>query len=421
MLTATAALEILREAVKAPPPRVFRALDESLGCVLAEDVRAEMDQPPFEKSSMDGWAVRAADVQSGVELKSVGRILAGMPPGLSIHAGETAKIMTGAPLPDGADAVVMVEKSVELGGGRVRLDAGVVAGENVCHRGEDLRAGEIVLRRGTVLDAVALSLLASVGCDPAPVHALPRVLVLPTGDELVAAHGPKPLPGQIRESNGTLIEALLTAAFPALRVVRTGIAPDAEAELLEHLRVGLGHDVFILSGGVSMGDADLVPMLLKNLGLEVLIEKVAIKPGKPLLFGRVSGKDGHCCHVFGLPGNPVSSFVTFELFVKPFIAALAGAPFPAPVLLPARLRHVRSLKRIPRRQHIPCVLGVGAEGLVAEPLPWHGSADMRGVLGADGLLLVEAGEGVVLPESTVSVHLLAGARCRGEIPARGSA
>lgn len=419
MLNAAEALEILRGAVKTAPPRMLRALDEALGCVLAEDVRAEMDQPPFEKSSMDGWAVCAAEVEKGVELKSVGRILAGMAPGMRISAGETAKIMTGAPLPEGADAVVMVEKSVELGAGRVRLEATVVAGENVCHRGEDLRAGEVVLRRGTSLDAVALSLLASVGCDPAPVHVLPRVMVLPTGDELVSTHGPKPLPGQIRESNGTLIEAALRAAFPALRVVRTGIAPDAEAELLEHLRVGLGHDVFILSGGVSMGDADLVPMLLKNLGLEVLIEKVAIKPGKPLLFGRVTGTDGHTCHVFGLPGNPVSSFVTFELFVKPFIAALSGAPFPLPVLLPARLRHTRALKRIQRRQHIPCALGITSEGLVAEPLPWHGSADMRGVLGADGLLLVEAGEGTLAPGSMVSVHLLAGARCRGEIPARG--
>jgi molybdopterin molybdotransferase len=419
MLSVQEALLVLRAAVPAPRERVFVPLSLGLGHALAQDVRAEMDQPPFEKSSMDGWAVRSTDVYPEVRLRIVGRVLAGTAPGLAIGAGETAKIMTGAPLPEGADAVVMVERSTEDGAGHVTLHAGVAAGENVCHRGEDLREGEVVLRKGTHLEATALALLASVGCDPVPVHALPRVMVLPTGDELVSAHGPRPLPGQIRESNGVYLEAALRTVLPGVRVVRTGIAPDAEAQLLEHLRVGLGHDVLILSGGVSMGDADLVPELLRGLGLEVLIEKVAIKPGKPLLFGRVTSPSGHVCYVFGLPGNPVSSAVTFDLFVKPFVLAWAGAGFAEPSVVQARLLSPRAMKRIPRKQHLPCVLRTVDSAFVAELMPWHGSADLRGMLGADGLVMIDAGEGSIESGSLVEVHLLTLTRPLGEPQTRG--
>ncbi|MSR74750.1 MAG: molybdopterin molybdenumtransferase MoeA [Planctomycetes bacterium] len=419
MLTYAEAMLVLRSSVPPPPAQRMRPLAQSLDCVLARDVLAEMDLPPFEKSSMDGWAVRADSTHTGeTRLRVAGRILAGDAPGAVLAEGSTWKIMTGAPLPVGANAVVMVEKSSLQTDDAVLLHEIARPGQNVCHQGEDLREGEVVLRRGTHIDACALAVLASVGADPVPVHTLPRVAVIPTGDELVSTHGPKPLPGQIRESNGALLEAQLRSLCVALTVVRCGIARDEQSALLQHLDVGLGHDVLLLSGGVSMGDADLVPLLLRERGMEVLIEKVAIKPGKPMLFGRVRRSDGGLCHVFGLPGNPVSTLVTFEIFVRPFLLALMGLEFPEPRRVHARLGGTRALKRIPRLQHVPCSLRSTPQGFETEPLAWHGSADLRGVLGADGLMLIDIGEGQVEPGAAVEVHVLDGAAFRG--PARAS-
>lgn len=416
MLTREAALRVIASALPPAPARRRVPLAQAWQRVLCEDVRAEADQPPFEKSSMDGWAVRAAETGQG-PLRVAGRILAGDAPGAVLPAGSAWKIMTGAPLPEGADAVVMVEQSEMLDGGFVQLNATATAGQNVCHRGEDVRRGDVVAPRGTLIDACTSALLASAGADPAPVHALPTIAVIPTGDELVPSHGPAPAPGQIRESNGALLEAQVRSVSAALSVVRPGIARDDEALLLQHLDVGLGHDLLLLSGGVSMGDADLVPLLLRQRGLEVLIEKVAIKPGKPLLFGRVRNGQ-HCCHVFGLPGNPVSSFVTFEVFVRPFLLGWMGASETRPRILQATLTGTQALKRLPRFQHVPCSLRFHEDRLEAQPLPWHGSADLRGLAGAAGLLLIPEGEGRVQPGEKLAVHLLPGGRFDG--PAAGS-
>lgn len=414
MITRDEALQILRAVVPPPPPVRQVPLAQSLHRVLGATVHAECDLPPFEKSSMDGWAVRAEDTASGNALLRVqGRILAGDAPGAVLHPGCTWKIMTGAPMPQGADAVVMVERSSMQGVEQVLLQEAAAAGQNVCHQGEDLRSGEAVLQPGTWIDACSLGVLASVGADPVPVYRLPSVAVIPTGDELVSTHGPTPMPGQIRESNGALLEAQLRSCCSALTVVRPGIARDDEAALLRHLDVGLGHDILLLSGGVSMGDADLVPLLLRQRGMEVLIEKVAIKPGKPLLFGRVRRDDGGWCHVFGLPGNPVSTFVTFEIFVRPFLLAWMGAAFAPGRVLQARLGGTRALKRIPRLQHVPCSLQDSDLGLTATPLPWHGSADLRGILGAAGFLLIDSGIGALDPGAMLPVHLLDAASFAG--------
>ena len=362
----------------------------AFGRVLARDALAEDDIPPFEKSAMDGWAVRAADVaRVPVTLEVLGSIAAGGLAPSRIGAGETFKIMTGAPLPEGADAVVMVEDSEARDEGRaVELRRAARPWQNVCRKGEDGRRGDVVVPAGTPIDAPAVGLLASTGVDPVPTFAPPRVCIVPTGDELVDADGPPPGPGRIRESNGALLETQVRQVSAAIPTLRPGIARDTRESLERFLDVGCDHDVLVLSGGVSMGDLDLVGPELLRRGLEVLVEKVAIKPGKPLLFGRLRRRDGGTCHVFGLPGNPVSSFVTFELFVRPFLLRVLGHDDVEPDVVRAALDAVLAIKPIPRTQHLPAVLSAGEDGrLMVKPLEWHGSADLRGFLDANAMIV----------------------------------
>ena len=326
MIPKAEALAIVIDAAPEPRETEEVPLEQACGRVLARPACSDMDMPPFEKSSMDGWAVRAQDVRPGVRLRIIDRIMAGQVPARPIGPGETMKVMTGAPVPEGADAVVMVERSEEEAGGEhVTILASIAPDTNICHRGEDLRRGEEVLPAGAFITPESAALLAMIGVDPVPVWRVPSVAVIPTGDELVEPGGQPPGPGEIRESNGLLLDALLQRVSPALKPLRPGIARDDEASLDRMLDVGLDHDVLLLSGGVSMGDLDLVGAVLSRRGLEVLVEKVAIKPGKPLLFGRVVRDDGGLCHVFGLPGNPLSTWITFELFVRPFLLASMGA------------------------------------------------------------------------------------------------
>jgi molybdopterin molybdotransferase len=384
-------------------------LSAAFGRVLARDATAEQDLPPFEKSSMDGYAVRSEDVASApATLRVMGAVHAGEVAPRPVSPGATWKIMTGAPLPAGADAVVMVEESERVADDRVILKKSVKPWQNVCRRGEDARAGEIVVRAGSFLDAAALGVLASSGCDPAPVYAAPRMCVIPTGDELVSSCGPSPAPGFIRESNGLLLESQLRQVSAALDVLRPGVARDDRASLDRFLDVGLDHDVLILSGGVSMGDLDLVGVALKERGLEVLIEKVSIKPGKPLLFGHVKRRSGGRCTVFGLPGNPVSSFVTCELFVRPYLLRRLGLDDVAPDEVRARLMHDREIRVLPRTQHLPAILEAADGALTVRPLPWNGSADLRGLADANALIVVESEISPPRPGDFVIAHRLPG-------------
>lgn len=355
-------------------------LADALGRVLAEDVRADLDSPPFTKALMDGYAVRAAD---GLNLRLTGVVAAGDPPGARVGPGEAVRIFTGAPLPDGADAVVMVEKTEPAEpriGEPVRLTEAVRTGQNVLPRGREMRAGDVVLPAGTALTPAAVGLLAGVGRAMVSTVRRPRVAVMATGSELVEADV-KPGPGQIRNSNGPMLVAQAARSGAVPRYL--GIGRDDANTLAAMVRDGLEtSDVLILAGGVSVGAFDLVPGVLRELGVAAHFHKVRMKPGKPLLFGTKGNT-----LVFGLPGNPVSSFVCYELFVRPALRALAGHRDPGPTTATLPLSEPLAAKNDRATFH-PAKL----EGTTVRPLPWFGSADLRALLTADALLVLPPGE-----------------------------
>jgi molybdopterin molybdotransferase len=316
------ALETVVSAARAhrtPDERI--ELDEALGRVLREDVVADEPSPRFANSAMDGFAVRAADVarasdQAPAALAVGETIAAGHAPARALRPGEAARIMTGAPLPDGADAVVPVERSRADGEGRVLLLEPVRAGEHVRPLGEDFAVGERLLRAGDLIDGGAIALLASLGHAVVDVAQRPRVSILSTGDELVAPHEPVG-PGQIRDSNRHMIRALARAAGAELGPV-WHLLDDAEAFAGAFARVCDRCDVVVSIGGVSAGDFDPVKQALSELpGVELW--RVGMRPGQPQAFGVIQGK-----LFFGLPGNPVSSAVVFEMLVRPALWAMLG-------------------------------------------------------------------------------------------------
>lgn len=297
-----------------------QALATSSGCVLAEDVSASAPVPAFANSAMDGYAVRAADTGSApCALSVVATVLAGDQPAVVVGPGQAARIMTGAMLPAGADAVCMVEHTRPGDAGAVIVEERVPPGQHVRHPGDDVAAGQIVFSAGTTLTAAHIGVLASLGCDPVLVHPRPRVAVCSTGNEL-ATGASLPL-GKIRDANRPGL--LATLAADGFVPVDLGVLPDDEATVDAALRAAVGdHDAVVTSGGVSVGDRDVVRMVLQAMpDASVRWMQVAIKPAKPLAFGRVG--DGATA-VFGLPGNPVSALVSYELFVRPALRALAG-------------------------------------------------------------------------------------------------
>jgi molybdopterin molybdotransferase len=378
------------DAVKGPLAAEDVAIQQALGRVLAEDITAERDVPAFANSAMDGFAVRAGP--AGRTLGIVGESRAGAPATVTVGEGEAVRISTGAALPDGADAVLQVER-VTVDGVRVRLDDDVDAGRNVRPAGDDLRAGATVLTTGTRLGAAEIGLAVACGRGSVACARVPRVIVLATGDELVAPGEPL-APGQLHETNGQTLRALAIQA--GAHVVRADVVPDTEAQTRAAIGGALGEaDVLVLSGGVSVGPHDHVKPALKALAVDEVFWRVALRPGRPTWFGTRAET-----LVFGLPGNPVSAMVTFLLFVRPALAALQGAPH-EPDRLVARLGE--SIPRHPDRDE--CVRVTLHDG-VATPTGPQGSHQLRSMLGAEGLAIVPAGDGSLEPGDEVEVERL---------------
>jgi len=364
-------------------------LAEALGRVAAADATAAVDLPPFSSSAMDGFAVRAADTPG--TLKVAGESAAGRPAPVAVSAGTAVAISTGAVVPEGADAVVPVEETTEADGG-VSV-GGVSPGANVRPRGGDVAAGAVVVARGMRLAPAAVAALAAAGVPAVSCACRPRVAVLSTGSELRPPGAPLAA-GQIYESNGLLLSAQLRTAG-ALASVREPV-PDDEEVLRRALAEALEADVLLTSGGVSVGPHDLVRRLLAEAGVEEVFWGVAVRPGKPLFFGTRG-----TTLVFGLPGNPVSALVGFELFVRPALEALQGLATPGPSFRPGRL--LSPLRRDARRDQLVRALSRAAEDAVAlEPLTGQESHMIVRAAAADALVLVPRGEGELAAGDTVS-------------------
>jgi len=380
MLSVEEALKLVSEHSRPLAPRRV-ALREAAGLVLAEDIASEINSPPYDKALMDGYAVRSIDREPQRQILE--ELPAGVVPRFPLTPGAASRIMTGAPLPEGADAVVPVEQTELIDGSTVRLHKSEIRpGQNVLPLGASLRAGQDVLRQGTILRAVEIAVLAEIGRGMVKAIPRPRLAVLPTGNELVPV-GEKPTNGQIRNSNGPMLVA--AAARAQAEAIELGIARDNRPDLSKWIEQGLAADVLILSGGVSAGKFDLVPTVLAECGVEQVFHKVALRPGKPLWFGIKEAKERRVL-VFALPGNPVSSLVCFELFVRPAIAALAGRGFVELEPIQAVLSHtyVHSGGRV---AYLPARLA--RTGSPASPsveiLPWQGSADLATLTRANAL------------------------------------
>ncbi len=349
--------------------------------MLAEPVRADRDYPPFDRSIRDGYAVRAADAGApGATLRRIGEIKAGSGFDGGVGAGECVQIMTGAPVPAGADAVVMIEH-VRVADDRVTLERAPTRGQSIVPRGGEARAGQELLARGTRLGYAEMALAAEVGSYRVGVFARPRVAILSTGDEVVDIMA-MPGPYEVRNSNGLALETLVTMAGGQAQ--QLGNAADEKGELRRSIERGLQADLLVISGGVSMGKYDLVEAVLSELGAEFFFDGVAIRPGRPAVFGRCRGK-----LVFGLPGNPVSTMVTFELLVLPALDLLSGSAARALPLMGARLAHA-----VHERPGMAHFLPARVEQSRGEPevsvLPWQGSGDIVAVARANAFLVVPA-------------------------------
>ena len=371
------------------------ALTEALDRVVARDIASPRDVPPFDNSAMDGFAVRAGPA---AELEVVGESRAGRPSPAEVGQGEAIRISTGAALPAGASAVVPVERARALddSGERVWVDA-AEEDANVRRAGEDVRAGDVVLRKGTVLGPAELGVAASIGCDALPCARRPRVAVLVTGDELAEPGDPLG-PGFIYSSNAFALGASVERSRATL-VRRSTVRDDAVSTRAALERALEEADVVCVSGGVSVGPHDHVKPALRELGVAERFWGVALRPGKPTWFG---SRDRAL--VFGLPGNPVSAMVTFQLFVRPALAALQGAPA-APTRVAAVLDDPVPLLPV-REQAVRVRLSALDGGWHAAVTVEQGSHMLTSMVGADGLALVAAGEGEAKPGTPVEVELL---------------
>ncbi len=403
MISVEEALERIQQHATPRASRLMQAT-ESLGCVLAADIQSDVDSPPHDKALMDGYAVVATDIEPGVELSIREEVTAGDVPTKRVAPGTATRIMTGAPIPDGADAVVMVERTELIGGDEsvVRINSdNVKSGQNIMPRGQSIRSGDVVLRTGRTIRPIEMGVLAECGATEISVYPRPSVAILSTGNELVAPDT-RPKAGQIRNSNGPMLEALAQRAGGT--AVNLGVGRDERDDLEQLVRSGLREDVLVLSGGVSAGVLDLVPEVLAANGVEQVFHKVHLKPGKPVWFGIKSDAKGDKL-VFGLPGNPVSSLVCFELFVRPALGSLAGQDFSS---IERRTAHLatRHSRYSDRPTYFPARLFECAGQLQVEPLAWKGSADLRTLADANCLALFPPSDSAFAEGDAIEVFLL---------------
>jgi molybdopterin molybdotransferase len=379
LLSVEEALARVLDAAQATTPEVV-AVERAHGRVLAEPLEALLTQPPFTASAMDGYAVRAADVGAlPATLRVIGAAAAGHPFSGTVGAGEAVRIFTGAPLPDGADAVV-IQENADGEAARVIVRDGAVESESIRSRGMDFREGERLLAAGQRLGPPEIALAAAMGHGTLLVRRRPRVAVLSTGDELVAP-GTRPGPGQIVASNHLAVAALAEAAGAEVSLM--GIARDTREDLARCIGEAAGADVLVTIGGASVGEHDLVAPVLKGRGLALSFWKIAMRPGKPLMFGRL---DGVC--VLGLPGNPAASFVCARLFLVPLIWRLLGRPVEASLAtVEARLAAAVEANG-PRQHYMRAVSRPGPDGFAqVMPLPLQHSSLITPLAQADCLLV----------------------------------
>jgi len=401
MISVAEAIRIVLEQTARLPAEAV-ALARSRGRVLAEDIAADTDLPPFDRALMDGYALRAADTTEALRevparLRVVGEAAAGSGWRGELRAGEAVRIMTGAPVPAGADSVQQVEVTREIEAGTlVEIERATQPGQFITKRATEIKRGEIVLRAGEMLSAASMAALASFGYGRVPVGARPRAIVLATGTELIAVDE-QPGPDQIRDSNSYSLLAYAEAA--GAQVEHLPFAADDE-KLLQRVIAESAEraDVLILSGGVSMGIYDFTKTALRALGAEIFFERVGLRPGKPTVFAKINRT-----LVFGLPGNPVSVSVTFNLFARTAIRAMQGARQAALVEEQAVL--ARGVKGAPERaSYLPAQLRTDDTGrLIAEPLRWGGSSDFVAFTRAEALIIVPAGAGVIEADTIVRV------------------
>ncbi len=377
-------------AAAVPLPGETVPFDQTIGRILAEDVVSDVDMPPFDKAAMDGYACRRGDLAAG-QMVLIEEIPAGVWPQQRVQPGTCSRIFTGAPLPEGADCVIMQEQ-VTRDGTEVRIVVPDTA-DNICRKAEDVRTGDRVLRAGSRIAPAHLAVLAAVGAVRPRVARQPRVAILATGSELVE---PDVLPGpaQIRNSNSWQLAAHIRAcgAIP----IYSGILADRDAVIAAALDQAMTEaSLLLFSGGVSTGDYDLVPGILRTRGFTCVFDSVAMQPGRPTLFARKG-----TCYCCGLPGNPVSTFIVFELLVKPFLYRLMGHAW-QPQMIEARVNQPIRRKASGRQVSIP--VRFVSPGVVT-PVGYHGSAHINAMAEADGLVTIPVGETGYNPGDAVCVR-----------------
>ncbi|MGI8980948.1 MAG: molybdopterin molybdotransferase MoeA [Pirellulaceae bacterium] len=377
-------------------------LGAALGHILFQDIVSDIDSPPHDKSIVDGYAVVAEGSIAGAGLAVLEEVTAGNLPTRDVTPGTATRIMTGAPLPAGATAVVMVEKTELLPGERasVRILETPRGGQNIVRKGTSLRSGETVLRAGQRITPARIGLLAEVGCSDVKIASRPTVAVLTTGNELVRVDA-VPGPGQIRNSNGPMLEALVKQR--GATAVSLGVARDEHDELAALIRRGLEADFLVLSGGVSAGVLDLVPGVLAELGVRQVFHKINLKPGKPIWFGVLPREHNTGTFVFGLPGNPVSSYVCFELFVRHALSVIHED-----LALPTKRARLAAdqVQRGERPTYWPAMFEERESGARVTLLPVKGSGDLKSLADANCLAFFPGEERTFPAGEALTVFLL---------------